>query len=167
MDEEKNYPHHHLNPDQASSPEAKHQPTGDVDVWPVIKFGLGLVFACFLVYLSMSYLWNYFNEREASLETPPSPLISSDTLRLPPEPRLQLAPGHRIHPLEELKQLRASEDALLNSYGWVDQKAGIARIPIDLAKQLVLEKGLPSTPAGRGDPGIPQVSSSGRTWERR
>ena len=167
MDEEKNHPHHRLNPDQTRSPEAKHQPISDVDAWSVIKFGLGLVFACLLVYLSMSYLWNYFNDREARSETPPSPLISSDTLRLPPEPRLQLSPGHKIHPLEELKQLRASEDVLLNSYGWVDQEAGTVRIPIDLAKQLILEKGLPSSPAEISDLGHPRVSGSERTRERR
>ena len=32
---------------------------------------------------------------------------------------------------------------LLNSYGWVDPKAGVVRIPIDRAMDLLLQKGLP------------------------
>ena len=57
---------------------------------------------------------------------------------MPPEPRLQ------IHPREDLQDLRASEDAILNSYGWVDKNAGIVRIPIDEAMKLILQRGLPA-----------------------
>ena len=167
MNQEKDRSHHSLKPTGVRGSDPQHEPTGDVNLQAVIRFGIGLLLAGIAVFLAMNYLWKYFNERETRLETPPSPLVSGDTLRLPPEPRLQLAPGHRIHPLEEMKQLRASEDSALNSYGWVDPKAGIARIPIDLAKQLVLEKGLPSKPQPKGDPEIPPRSSSGRTGGRR
>jgi len=34
------------------------------------------------------------------------------------------------------------------NYGWVDKQAGIARIPIERAKQIIAEKGLPSLPSG-------------------
>jgi hypothetical protein len=34
----------------------------------------------------------------------------------------------------------------LNSYGWVDQQAGIARIPIDRAMALLAQRGLPTRP---------------------
>ena len=42
-----------------------------------------------------------------------------------------------------LQRFRQSEDTVLTSYGWVDQNAGVVRIPIDRAKTLVLEKGFP------------------------
>jgi len=41
-----------------------------------------------------------------------------------------------------MEELRAREDAILGSYGWVDRQAGIGRIPIDRAVDLLLEKGL-------------------------
>ncbi|HEU4387604.1 MAG TPA: hypothetical protein VFV34_07390, partial [Blastocatellia bacterium] len=60
------------------------------------------------------------------------------------EPRLQGVPGHKSLPQADMKDLRQSQEALLSSYGWVDQQAGIARIPIERAKELLLQKGLPS-----------------------
>jgi len=35
----------------------------------------------------------------------------------------------------------------LNSYGWVDEQAGTAHIPIDHAMDLIVERGLPVRPA--------------------
>lgn len=67
--------------------------------------------------------------------------------------------------------LRPGEDAILNSYGWVDQKNGIARIPIDRAIDIVAARGLPARPTSTAtnDEGetIPSYSSSGtqpREW---
>ena len=46
-----------------------------------------------------------------------------------------------------LRQLRAEEQEKLSRYQWVDQKAGVARLPIDRAVELTL-KDWPSRPAG-------------------
>jgi len=40
--------------------------------------------------------------------------------------------------------MRAREDEILTTYGWVDRNAGIVRIPIDAAMKLTLERGLPA-----------------------
>jgi hypothetical protein len=47
-------------------------------------------------------------------------------------------------PDEALKQLRATEEALLTTYGWADRENGVVRIPIDRAMELLLERGLPA-----------------------
>jgi hypothetical protein len=47
----------------------------------------------------------------------------------------------------DMYQLRANEDQILNSYGWVDQKSNIARIPVEEAIKAVAQQGLPSRPA--------------------
>jgi hypothetical protein len=54
----------------------------------------------------------------------------------PPFPKLQISPP------VDLAKFRAREEAELNSYGWVDKKTGIVRIPIDRAMDLLLERGL-------------------------
>ena len=36
--------------------------------------------------------------------------------------------------------LKAIDAAVLNSYGWVDQEKGIVRIPVDRAKDLVIQE---------------------------
>ncbi len=56
---------------------------------------------------------------------------------------------------KDLKQYKATEDQILNSYGWVDQKNGIIRIPIDKAMDILLQEGVPSrglTPAKQTAP---------------
>lgn len=47
----------------------------------------------------------------------------------------------------ELTNLRTQEDDQLDSYGWIDQKAGTAHIPIERAMQLTVQRGLPVRPA--------------------
>jgi hypothetical protein len=42
-----------------------------------------------------------------------------------------------------LRTLRESEKERLTTYGWVDRKAGIVRIPIDRAIDLVAQRGVP------------------------
>ena len=54
------------------------------------------------------------------------------------------APPRKVVPDRELRELRAAEDAVLDSYGWVDRRAGIVRIPIDRAMELMAQRGLPA-----------------------
>jgi hypothetical protein len=61
----------------------------------------------------------------------------------PPGPNLlAILPGTHGEPAV-LRDFRAKEDAILNSYGWSDRNAGTVRIPIQRAKELLLERGLP------------------------
>ena len=43
-----------------------------------------------------------------------------------------------------------TEQKALHEYGWVDQKSGVARVPIDQAKKLIAERGLPARAGRRG-----------------
>ena len=54
-----------------------------------------------------------------------------------------------------LRQFLVREDERLHSYGWVNQGAQTVRLPIERAKDLLLERGLPtreSGPAGSAGP---------------
>jgi len=67
--------------------------------------------------------------------------------------------------------LKADEEAILKSYGWLDPNKGTVRIPIDLAIDMVAKKGLPSKPSAAGGINdgyrmLPEKSSSGRTLEK-
>ena len=75
-------------------------------------------------------LFRALGAREARQDPPPPPLGRSDEGRLPPEPRLQTAPAG------ELAALVEDEQRALTGYGWVDEKAGVARIPIEDAMAL-------------------------------
>lgn len=43
-------------------------------------------------------------------------------------------------PVEQLRALRAEEQRLLTSYGWVDRSAGLVRIPIERAMDVLIEE---------------------------
>ena len=58
-------------------------------------------------------------------------------LARPAYPKLQVSP-----PLD-LEQFRAREESEMNSYGWINRTAGVVRVPIDRAMELVLREGLP------------------------
>lgn len=62
-----------------------------------------------------------------------------------PETRVQAraVPHLQMMPAEELGEFRAKEEAELNSYGWIDRTAGVVRIPVARAMDLLLERGLP------------------------
>lgn len=79
----------------------------------------------------------YFKAAEQSSHETPVPRLARE--REPtPEPRLQ------VDPHNELRQMRAAEEAVLNSYGWVDKDAGKVRIPIETAMEILAKKGLPA-----------------------
>ncbi|MEI8283144.1 MAG: hypothetical protein WCG75_12115, partial [Armatimonadota bacterium] len=42
----------------------------------------------------------------------------------------------------DIQHLRIHENEALKSFGWVDQNAGIVRMPIDKAMKLVIQRGV-------------------------
>ena len=110
----------------------------DVNIGAILGFGAALIVVAVLLYLLTYVLFRYFEIREGRRVTPEYPLAAAQANRVPPEPRLQ------TDPREDLREMREKEDALLGSYGWVDKNAGVARIPIEEAMKLVVERGLPA-----------------------
>ena len=119
------------------NPEVHHEHS-DVDIRAVFGFGAALMAVVGVVCLLMYVLFGYFAGREGAQAPAEYPLAASQSHREPPEPRLQ------TDPRQDLADLRAKEEELLGSYGWVDKNAGVVRIPIDAAMTLTLQRGLPS-----------------------
>ena len=113
----------------------------DVNIRAILGFGLGLIVLAIAIHLVVWVLFGYFDGREAVRGAPEYPLAIGLENRQPPEPRLQ------THPRDDLRALRAHEDELLGSYGWIDKPAGIVRIPIDEAMKITAQRGLPVRPA--------------------
>jgi hypothetical protein len=120
------------------SHDSAHHEASDIDLRGVLRFGLGLLVVGIVIHLAVWLLFLYFADRATSSTGPQYPLAKGQENRLPPEPRLQ------TNPRQDLRDLRASEDAILNSYGWVDKNTGTMRIPIDEAMKLAVERGLPA-----------------------
>ncbi len=76
-----------------------------------------------------------------------------------PQPRLES--NERL----EINDFRMQEEQTLNSYGWVDQQAGVVRIPIDRAMELLAQRGLPTRPQAGAAP--PSDVNTGKEAARR
>jgi hypothetical protein len=134
----------------SSQPDVSHinnldvsHETRDVRIRPIFWFVFWLITAVVIIYFLMFGLFKVLERHEVRSDPVPSPL-SSERQTVPPEPRLQLIPGHPISPFDELKSMRQEEEEQLSTYGWVDETKGIVRLPIEKAKEKLLEQGLPT-----------------------
>jgi hypothetical protein len=67
---------------------------------------------------------------------------------------------------DELAQVRSSQEALLNGYRWIDEKAGVVGIPIDVAMRLLVARGeaaMPGSPAPAAGATAPGRAGEGVT----
>ena len=114
----------------------------DADVPALFTIAFLLLLSCIAIFIVVTLMMHYFKAHE--------PAVTSGQANIPathaegiPQPRLEVKPG------ASLAELRAAEETDLNSYGWVDRKAGTVRIPIDRAMQLLMDRGLPDVGAGK------------------
>jgi hypothetical protein len=109
-------------------PEVAHE-RSDVNVRGILWFAAGLVIVAAVIHVAVLGLFVLLERRTAADDPKPLPL-SIPAGQLPPRPRLQ------TRPVNDLKSMRAEEDILLHS----SDEGG--RIPIERAKQLIVEKHL-------------------------
>jgi hypothetical protein len=123
-----------------SRPHSGHE-RKDADVISLIVIAALLLLSGALVSFATWGLMDFLSTQRNAREKRP-PKIASERADFP-EPRLQ------IQPQDDLEKLRATENAELNSYGWIDRKGGVVRIPVERAMQLIAERGLPEVGAGQ------------------
>jgi hypothetical protein len=116
----------------------------DINVRAILWFVAVLALIVVVVDISMWGMFRVLAHMEATndpyvtpLAPPPSPVAGAPPLG---------PPGLQTTPWTDLKQFRAEQNAFLHSYGWIDQPAGVARLPIEKAKELLLKQGLPVRP---------------------
>ena len=109
----------------------------DIDAGSIVRAGVVLGAVTLFAAVLVLFLFNFLFDRAKRQDPPNPPLARHEQGQQPPEPRLQEAP------FKDIAALHAEEQALLESYGWVDERAGIARIPVQEALEIVAAKGLP------------------------
>jgi len=122
----------------------------DLGSKPVIGFIVTLVISGVLIYYIIWGIFHFLDAYDAKHQQSRSPLIQTEKAN----PRdvqtkaIQRFPDPRLEDNErtELDGFRYGEEEELNSYGWVDKNAGVAHIPIEQAMQLVVQRGLSTTP---------------------
>jgi len=133
------------------NPRHAHE-TSDANIRNLIIFGVCLALMVIAGLVVSRGVFHYFAGHQG-LGPPASPF--ENVRMLPPGPRLQ------VRAPQDLEQYKGTQEEILNSYGWVDQKAGIVRIPIDRAMDILLQKGLPVRGTAWEKQGAPKKSSKG------
>ncbi|HYY56527.1 MAG TPA: hypothetical protein VE842_04290 [Pyrinomonadaceae bacterium] len=178
----------HETPDVShiQNPDVTHE-VSDVNVRAILQFVVGLIIFAAVVHVLMWYMLKFFEQRQEKATPPPAPMALTEKERLPPEPRLQVAPGWRVdegngrevnlalkEPTAEIEIVRRQWDEVLLK-GQRDESGNVVAIPIEEAKRQLIEKGLPTRPAVDAQTGpsinggvdVPSYQSSGRKMEKR
>jgi hypothetical protein len=125
-------------------PEVAHDDR-EIDVNAIVKVSMGIA-ALTLLSLAVAAVMARWLSAEANAGRAPPPVPPGVEIpTAPPDPKLQ------PDPYAGLRALRAEEKATLDSYGWVDEKNGVARIPIERAIDILSARGLPARVQGPPD----------------
>ena len=114
----------------------------DTNIRTVTLFGVGLVLLVVVANVLLLRVYDQLYKQREPRETP--------------TPAENLA--------AQLQTLRRTEHAALGGYGWVDRKAGVVRIPIDRAIDLVAQRGVPQ---GKGPQTEIQINSREQNPEQK
>jgi len=120
------------------NPDVVHEHS-DINVRAIIAFTVFLAAIVLGIDVAMWGLFKVLHNYEVRNDPYVTPLAVPAGQPLP-EPALQTTPW------VDLNKFRADQHTHLTSYGWVDEKTGVARIPISKAKELLLKRGIPVRP---------------------
>jgi len=152
--------HIHYQDDDLFNPETHHEES-DVPIKPLFWAVFIFVVFAFVTHFVLAAMYRGFVKSERKKMDPPATQVArpadADVPRnqplLQPFPRPGQAPIQDT-PVTDLAEMRAAEERALNTYGWVDRQHGVVRIPIEVAKQLVVQHGFP-TPTAPPPPAPP------------
>ena len=126
---------------QAPSPESTERghEVSDVRIRGFVWFVVLFIAAAVVIHLTLWGLYGALLGHQPAGSESPVAVYN----RPPPAPQLQGSQAHPPLDRQDMEHFRQREEALLNSYGWIDRNKGVAHIPIDRAMQLTLQRGLP------------------------
>jgi hypothetical protein len=131
--------------------ETQHEKS-DVNVralaWAVVIFVIFAALTHLLLYAQFRlYARHFRNEASQPLTMMGAPSKIPATPRLQPFASDTLPPNANT-PVTDMEEMRVATDKSLNTAGWVDKQKGVVRLPINVAKQLVVQRGLPVVKEG-------------------
>jgi len=106
----------------------------ELNLKALIIFAVSLTGVVLAMAALMWILSGTLRSRLMGQDPPPPKLPAARIQQPPPEPRLQAKPE------EDLRQMRREDEALLSSFGWIDEASGIAHVPIETAIDLLAEE---------------------------
>ena len=135
-------------PTAGPAPQGGTDPS-DVSFKGVVYFLIGLVISLIIIHFVIGLIFAGLTEQAQRrdrelMRTRPVAAVAAARPNFP-EPREQISPRM------DLQALRVRDEAELNSNGWVDKKAGVVRIPIERALELITQRGMPASTGTNGN----------------
>lgn len=122
----------------------------EIDLKAITWSGIVLVVVTLLSALAMWGMLRAFGVSDERKDPPASPIPAARQQPLPPEPRLQ------INDKEDMRAMRGREDQVLTEPAWTNQGQGTARIPVDVAMEAIVNRGLAPLGSGTAAGATPQ-----------
>jgi hypothetical protein len=121
--------------------------SSDIDVRTILAYLFYLAITVAAAFFVTVYIFRFTTTIAVDTQTLPPPVRQGVAPTMPPEPRLQGVPGHTNDAQLDLRDKREADNAANEDYGWIDQRGGIAQIPVEEAMKIIVSKGLPAVAA--------------------
>jgi hypothetical protein len=123
----------------------------DLGTRGVFIFMIGLAVVAVVIYFIIIGLYSFLDKYERSRMATASPLVTSNGAmsRVVKQEYMEQrfkdngVPMLEVNERGQFRDFLTKQENQLNSYGWVDEKAGVAHIPIERAMELMAQRGLP------------------------
>jgi hypothetical protein len=103
----------------------------------IFLFAVALILLAVVVHVVLGWFMAGFARREQQLSTLRPARFTNSRGQFP-------APNLQDEPSQDMQNFVTGQRKTLSNYEWADRKARIARIPIDRAMDILVEKGLPT-----------------------
>lgn len=128
---------HNPTPAPSRNPSGPDYSDRDIPIGKIMLFGFYIAIFTGVSFVGLRLMYKAMSRQAEQADAAVSAFVREQRT-LPPEPRLQVD-----EPATWAREL-ARQNALISGYAWVDQQAGVVRIPVDRAIDLLAERGLPA-----------------------
>ena len=128
--------------------------TQDAHTGGVYQFLVAMAIVLVVTGIVCWLLFRFYSAHAVDQAATDSPF--ANTRQLPLGPQLQ------VNPRQDLLKFRAEQEQSLETYAWENRAAGTARVPIEVAMDLLVKKGVPV----QGAPPAPPAEAAKPAEER-
>jgi hypothetical protein len=129
----------------------------DLGTRGIFEFMIGLAVVGVVIYFIIIGMYSWLDKQERKQMTTASPLVTTEGAisRVVTQADVDKtfkdngAPVLETNERGQFRDFLMNQENQLNSYGWVDEKGGVAHIPIERAMELIVQRGLPVAPQAK------------------
>jgi hypothetical protein len=127
--------------------------TTDANTGGVFKFLIALAIMLIATGITCWGMFRFFSAHAVDNPATDSPFAA--TRQLPLGPQLQ------VNPREDWLKFRENQQNSLENYAWENRSAGTVRVPIEVAMELLVKKGVPVQGAQEAKPAAASAAQTG------